>query len=109
MPAEQFDEALTELARTIAANAPLAVAYAKQAIEVGTESSLAAGLEFESAAIRVLFGSDDYAEGLGVLRRAAPAAVPRPTTAPSLAPAGELTEDQRDLRDAVRAPGRTLR
>jgi len=64
VPAERFDEALTELARTIAANAPLAVAYAKQAIEVGTESSLAAGLEFESAAIRVLFGSDDYAEGL---------------------------------------------
>jgi enoyl-CoA hydratase/carnithine racemase len=63
-PADRLHEAAGELAATIAANAPLAVAYAKQAIEVAAEGSIAAGLEYESAAIRVLFGSDDYAEGL---------------------------------------------
>jgi enoyl-CoA hydratase/carnithine racemase len=56
--------AAAQLAATVAANAPLGVAFAKKAIDLSLDVSLAAGLEFEAAALKVIFASDDYAEGL---------------------------------------------
>jgi enoyl-CoA hydratase/carnithine racemase len=64
VPADDLTAAATDLATTIAANAPFGVALAKQAIDLSLESSLAAGLGFESAAAKVIFQSDDYAEGI---------------------------------------------
>jgi enoyl-CoA hydratase/carnithine racemase len=64
VPADALASAADELAATIAANSPLGVALAKQAIDLSLESSLDAGLGFESAAAKVIFASDDYAEGL---------------------------------------------
>ena len=57
-------EAALDLARQIAANAPLAVRQAKHAIEVGLDSPLAAGLEAEQQAYEPLLGTRDRLEGL---------------------------------------------
>ena len=61
---EEMEGAVAALAASIAANAPVALRLAKRALEVATTGSLLAGLEYESAAVRVAFESSDYAEGL---------------------------------------------
>jgi enoyl-CoA hydratase len=64
VPAERtLDEAL-ELARRIAAQAPIAVLAAKQAIRAAAELPLAAGLDHERRAFFLLFGTDDQSEGM---------------------------------------------
>jgi enoyl-CoA hydratase/carnithine racemase len=63
-PADQLDSVTDELAGHIAANAPLALQYAKQAINMATEHEISGGLAFESAVARVMVASEDYAEGL---------------------------------------------
>lgn len=57
------DEARS-LAEEAAKNSPLAVAYAKAAIEVATETPIEQGLRFETAAIRTTLASEDYEIGL---------------------------------------------
>ena len=61
-------DALADEARSLAEetskNSPLAVAYAKTAIEVATETPLEQGLRFETAAIRTTLASEDYEIGL---------------------------------------------
>lgn len=52
------------LAEEIAANSPLALAYAKAAVDMASETTLDQGLRYETAAIRTTLASDDYAEGL---------------------------------------------
>jgi enoyl-CoA hydratase/carnithine racemase len=52
------------LAATIARQSPLAVAYAKAAIEMGLELPLEQGLRYETAAIRATLASPDYQAGL---------------------------------------------
>jgi enoyl-CoA hydratase len=52
------------LAATIVRNSPLALAYAKAAIDVGLECSLEQGLRYETAAIRATLASEDYRIGL---------------------------------------------
>ena len=64
VPAELTVEAGLELAARIAAQAPLAVAAAKEAIKAAAELPLSAGLEFERRAFFLLFGSDDQREGM---------------------------------------------
>ena len=64
VPAARLQDAARELAREIAANAPLAVRQAKHAIEVGLDSALAAGLEVEQKAYEPLLGTRDRLEGL---------------------------------------------
>lgn len=58
-----MDEARA-LAREIAANSPFALAYAKAAVDVASETSLEQGLRYETAAIRATLASEDYAIGL---------------------------------------------
>ncbi|NNJ08823.1 3-hydroxybutyryl-CoA dehydratase [Chloroflexales bacterium ZM16-3] len=53
-----------ELASEIARRSPLAIAYAKAAIDVGVESSIEQGLRYETAAIRAALASEDYKIGL---------------------------------------------
>jgi enoyl-CoA hydratase len=64
VPAEATLDAALDLARGIAAQAPLAVLAAKEAVKAAHELSLAAGLEFERRAFFLLFGSNDQGEGM---------------------------------------------
>jgi enoyl-CoA hydratase/carnithine racemase len=59
-PPERLLAAAHDLARQIARNSPLAVAYAKAAIDHGLEMSLEQGLRYETAAIRATLAADDY-------------------------------------------------
>jgi enoyl-CoA hydratase/carnithine racemase len=64
VPAGELGAAADELAATLASRAPLALKMAKRALELATSGHLGAGLEYESAAAKVVLGSADYAEGL---------------------------------------------
>lgn len=57
-------DAATALAEEAAKNSPLALAYAKAAVDVAMETSVEQGFRFETTAIRTTLASDDYAEGL---------------------------------------------
>jgi enoyl-CoA hydratase/carnithine racemase len=61
---EELLPAARALAADIARRSPLAVAYAKAAIDVGIESSIEQGLRYETAAIRAALSSSDYQIGL---------------------------------------------
>jgi enoyl-CoA hydratase len=64
VPVERYlDEAL-ELAGEIAAKAPLAVRFAKEAINKAFETGLADGVEFERRLFYFLFATDDQREGM---------------------------------------------
>ncbi len=58
-----MDEALA-LAGEIAANSPLALAYAKAAVDLASETAIEQGLRYETAAIRATLSSEDYGIGL---------------------------------------------
>jgi enoyl-CoA hydratase/carnithine racemase len=62
-PERTLDEAIT-LAARIAAQAPLAVLAAKEAIKQADELPLSAGLLHERRAFYLLFASDDQREGM---------------------------------------------
>jgi enoyl-CoA hydratase/carnithine racemase len=64
VPAGQAGVAALELAMQIAANSPVAVRAAKQALRLGAGVSLSAGLEIEDAAWRTAVGSADRREGI---------------------------------------------
>ncbi|MFI5898278.1 enoyl-CoA hydratase/isomerase family protein [Actinoplanes sp. NPDC051513] len=64
VPAGKDLEAATELATQIAANSPVAVANARNAIRRGLDVDLAAGLDIEDAAWRATVFSDDRREGV---------------------------------------------
>jgi len=52
------------LAEEISANSPLALAYAKAAVDLASETTLEQGLRYETAAIRATLSSEDYRIGL---------------------------------------------
>jgi enoyl-CoA hydratase len=62
-PEELLPEAL-ELARSLAAKAPLALAAAKEATNRALQGELAAALDDEAAAFGELFGTEDQHEGM---------------------------------------------
>ena len=62
-PDRTLDEAI-QLARRIAAQAPVAVLAAKEAIKQADELPLSAGLQHERRAFFLLFASDDQGEGM---------------------------------------------
>ena len=62
--AEQLLDATLQIASSIAANAPLAVRQAKQAIHGGLQMSLADGLAFEIEAYNHTVPTDDRREGI---------------------------------------------
>jgi enoyl-CoA hydratase/carnithine racemase len=57
-------EEARSLAREIAANSPLALAYAKAAVDLAPETTIEQGLRYETAAIRATLSSEDYKIGL---------------------------------------------
>jgi len=72
VPADStLDEALA-LAALVAAQPPLAVRAAKQAILRAHELSLSAGLDFERRAFFLLFASDDQTEGMAAFSEKRP-------------------------------------
>ncbi len=64
VPAGSLMEEALALAGEIAANSPLALAYAKAAVDLASETSIEQGLRYETAAIRATLASEDYAIGL---------------------------------------------
>ena len=64
VPSEATLEAALELATRVAAQPPLAVIAAKEAILRAHELPLSAGLEFERRAFYLLFATEDQAEGM---------------------------------------------
>lgn len=71
--AEETLDAALELAARIAAQAPLAVRAAKEAIRQADELPLSAGLAFERRAFFLLFGTEDQAEGMAAFTEKRPA------------------------------------
>jgi enoyl-CoA hydratase/carnithine racemase len=63
VPADKVMETALDLARRIAANAPLAVQAAKELALRGSDQGLAAGLRFEQFVQHILQRTDDAAEG----------------------------------------------
>ena len=63
-PQDALMERARELAATLAAQAPLALAEGKRVIDDGTEMSLAAGLTFEQRVLGALYATDDAKEGI---------------------------------------------
>jgi len=68
VPPAELMASVGELARTIGANAPLAVRAAKQAMRHGLRESAAAGLELEGELQRALYATDDCQEGIAAFR-----------------------------------------
>ena len=60
----QLLEKARTLAEETAKNSPLAVAYAKAAVDIAMETPIEQGLRFETAAIRATLASEDYQIGL---------------------------------------------
>jgi enoyl-CoA hydratase len=61
---DQLMSAVFEMTAKIARNAPLAVRYAKQSINLGIEVGMEAGLEFERYAAAMVTDSEDRKEGM---------------------------------------------
>ncbi len=61
---EDLMDEVKEIAKRIANNAPLAVRYAKEAINKGSEKDLKGGLEIEARLFGKCFESDDQKEGM---------------------------------------------
>jgi len=61
---EKLMDAARDLARQIAANAPLALARTKDAIYLALQGNLKASLEFEAASQQKLFQTGDFKEGI---------------------------------------------
>ncbi len=73
VPTEATLDAALDLASVVAAQAPLAVLAAKQAILQAAELSLSAGLDHERRAFFQLFGTDDQTEGMTAFGEKRPA------------------------------------
>jgi enoyl-CoA hydratase/carnithine racemase len=64
VPADEFEQAVAELAAGLAAGAPLAVAGITRAVNDGLERPLEDGLDRELEELAVLFASEDAREGM---------------------------------------------
>jgi len=64
VPVELYLDEASRLAREIAAQPPVAVRLAKEAVLQAFESTLSGGLEFERKCFHLLFGSEDKREGI---------------------------------------------
>ncbi len=62
-PAAELMEAAKDLAHRLAAKAPVALAWAKQCINVGTQTDLAAGCAYEASQFGLVCGTEDRIEG----------------------------------------------
>lgn len=64
VPAEKLMEEANAIARKLADKSPVALKFAKSAVNKALETSLAGGLEFEKATFALLYSSEDAKEGL---------------------------------------------
>jgi enoyl-CoA hydratase len=64
VPVEVYLDETLKLANEIAARPPIAVRFAKEAINKAFETSLADGLEFERRLFYLLFATEDQKEGM---------------------------------------------
>jgi enoyl-CoA hydratase/carnithine racemase len=64
VPADEIDEVVGELASSLAAGAPLALAAVKRAVHDGVDLPLADGLQRELDQLAPLFATDDAREGM---------------------------------------------
>lgn len=64
VPSSSLMDEAREMAGEIAANSPLALAYAKAAVDLASETAIEQGLRYETAAIRATLASEDYQIGL---------------------------------------------
>lgn len=69
VPFGSLAEEARALAAEIAANSPLALAYAKAAVDLASETPIEQGLRYETAAIRATLASEDYGIGLAAFAR----------------------------------------
>jgi enoyl-CoA hydratase len=63
-PVEIYLEEALKLARKLAAQAPVAVRLAKEAVNKAFELSLHEGLQYERRAFHLLFATEDQKEGM---------------------------------------------
>lgn len=63
-PPAALDNRVYELAERIASNGPLAVRFARQAVDAAADLSLSQGIEYEAELFNLLFASDDKDEGI---------------------------------------------
>ena len=64
VPVERYFDVAMELAQVIAAQPPLAVVAAKEAVRRGVETTMAEGIELEREKFLALFDTEDQAEGM---------------------------------------------
>jgi enoyl-CoA hydratase/carnithine racemase len=64
VPAGELERTVAELAASLAAGAPLAIAAVKRAVHDGLDRPLAAGLQAELEQLAPLFASEDAREGM---------------------------------------------
>ncbi len=64
VPSSSLMDEAWAMAGEIAANSPLALAYAKAAVDLASETAIEQGLRYETAAIRATLASEDYQIGL---------------------------------------------
>ncbi len=64
VPSSSLMDEARAMAGEIAANSPLALAYAKAAVDLASETAIEQGLRYETAAIRATLSSEDYQIGL---------------------------------------------
>lgn len=69
VPPGSLMEEARSLAGEIATNSPLALAYAKAAVDLASEMSIEQGLRYETAAIRATLASEDYQIGLAAFAK----------------------------------------
>lgn len=73
MPVELYLDEAKRLAREIAAQPPIAVRMAKEAVLQAFETTLGSGLEFERRCFHLLFGTEDKREGVRAFLEKRPA------------------------------------
>ena len=76
VPAGSLMEAARSLVGGIAANSPLALAHAKAAVDLASETTIEQGLRYETAAIRATLASGDYGIGLATFAEKKPPEFP---------------------------------
>jgi len=64
VPAEKLMDEVNAIARKLADKSPLALRFAKLAVNKALETSLAEGLEFEKTTFALLYSSEDAKEGI---------------------------------------------
>ncbi len=64
VPGAELQAAVRELAATLAAKPPLALRFAKRAIDQGLQTDLSTAMDFELYAASILFASEDRKEGM---------------------------------------------